>query len=414
MTAHRAVIEAGPGTIRRLCCGTDELVDEEVVAAALDGIDDRVALVGDRPVSVASLWRDALSAVGCAPHRGTVVVHPSWWAPSRVATVIAAAATLADDVVTCPRTALLQQASSPPPEAVIEIAERLVVTSGPAAPEVLAIPRRAAPHILAEEVGRAVEGMPAVTSVVIDAAGAVVAAPELAASIAHRLRGGGRTVAVVDDARLAALARSEFAEPPPDPPPSPAPAARSRGPRLGVLAACAVVLTAAPVAVSGVLPAGRRDATGAGKADTVATAATTVLVEGRVALSVPSEWPTQRVVTGPGSARVQVTSPSDPEVALHLTQSLVGGETLGDTAERLKRAIDGEAVGVFVDFDASGSTVGRPAVTYRELRAHHHVRWTVFVDGPVRISIGCQSRPGDERAVRDACEQAVRSARAIG
>ena len=55
----------------------------------------------------------------------------------------------------------------------------------------------------------------------------------------------------------------------------------------------------------------------------VDTAPTTFLVEGRVALTVPATWPTQRVIAGPGSARVQVTSPSDPEVALHVTQSPV-------------------------------------------------------------------------------------------
>ena len=145
----------------------------------------------------------------------------------------------------------------------------------------------------------------------------------------------------------------------------------------------------------------------------VDAAPTTFLVEGRVALTVPANWPTQRVVAGPGSARVQVTSPSDPEVALHVTQSPVPGESLGDTAERLKRAIDAEPAGVFVDFNPSGYSAGRPAVTYREVRAGHHVRWTVLLDGPVRISIGCQSRPGGEDAVRDACEQAVRSAHAI-
>jgi type VII secretion-associated protein (TIGR03931 family) len=165
------------------------------------------------------------------------------------------------------------------------------------------------------------------------------------------------------------------------------------------------------VVASAVLPVGRREVAAA---DRVATAPTTYLTEGRVALTVPANWPAQRVVTGPGSARVRVMSPSDPEVALHLTQSPVAGETLGVAAERLKRAIDAEAAGVFVDFNPSGSTAGRPAVTYREVRAGHHVRWSVFVDGPVRISIGCQSRPGDEDAVRDACEQAVRSARAIG
>ena len=128
----------------------------------------------------------------------------------------------------------------------------------------------------------------------------------------------------------------------------------------------------------------------------------------------PAGWPTQRVVAGPGSARVQVTSPSDPEVALHVTQSPVAGDTLSGTAERLKRAIDAEPAGAFVDFNPSGISAGRPAVTYREVRAGHHVRWSVLLDGPVRISLGCQSRPDTEEAVRAVCEQAVRSAHAIG
>ena len=82
-----------------------------------------------------------------------------------------------------------------------------------------------------------------------------------------------------------------------------------------VLAAAGVVLAALVPAVA---PTVRRH-------DVVPTAQapTTFLVEGRVALTVPANWPTQRVVAGPGSARVQVTSPSDPEVALHVTQSPV-------------------------------------------------------------------------------------------
>ncbi|MES3650082.1 type VII secretion-associated protein, partial [Mycobacterium intracellulare] len=172
-------------------------------------------------------------------------------------------------------------------------------------------------------------------------------------------------------------------------------------------AAAIVVAAAAPAAMApdrpGGVPPTRVEAT-----------PTTFLVEGRVALSVPATWPARRLVTGPGSARVQVTSPADPEVALHITQSPVAGETLSGTAERLKRAIDAEPAGVFVDFNPSGTSAGRSAVTYREVRPGHEVRWTVLLDGPVRISVGCQSRPGDEGGVRDACEQAVRSAHAIG
>jgi type VII secretion-associated protein (TIGR03931 family) len=51
-------------------------------------------------------------------------------------------------------------------------------------------------------------------------------------------------------------------------------------------------------------------------------------------------------------------------------------------------------------------------VTYREVRADRHVAWTVLVDGDVRIAIGCQSPPGREELVQDACEQAIRSAHA--
>jgi type VII secretion-associated protein (TIGR03931 family) len=171
-------------------------------------------------------------------------------------------------------------------------------------------------------------------------------------------------------------------------------------------------LAAAAVVFAAVLPV----VVGAGRHGVAppTTAPTTFLVEGRVALTVPANWTPQRVLAGPGSARVQVTSPADPEAALHVTQSPVPpDETIGVTANRLQRAIGSEPDGVFVDFDPSGISAGRPAVTYREVRASHQVRWTVVVDGPVRISIGCQSRPGGEDAVRDVCEQAVRTAHTI-
>jgi type VII secretion-associated protein (TIGR03931 family) len=140
---------------------------------------------------------------------------------------------------------------------------------------------------------------------------------------------------------------------------------------------------------------------------------TTLLVEGYVALEVPSQWPKHRIVAGPGSARVQVTSPSDPEMALHVTQSRVAIEALSATAESLKYAIDGEPTGVFVDFNPTGNSAGRPAVTYREVRSGHDIRWSVLVDKAIRISIGCQSRHGHEDAIRQICELAVRSARTL-
>lgn len=322
----------------------------------------------------------------------------------------AAAKTVAEDVLARPRSWLLTQASDARATVVVEIAERLVVISGA---EVAAIPRTVEARRLARETARTIAGLaPAV--VLLDAAGTVAGAPALAAMIAGAVRGDGRTVVEIGDARLPRLARAALTDP--DEPSDPHVTAqagghRSRARTISGLAAAAAAMTVLPVAISAAPPAGRP---GVSSPARVQTAPTTFLVEGRVALTVPANWAAQRLITGPGSARVQVTSPSDPEVALHITQSPVAGETLGGTAERLKRAIDAEPAGVFVDFNPSGTSVGRPAVTYREVRAAHHVRWTVLLDGPVRISVGCQSRPDDEGAVRDACEQAVRSAHAIG
>jgi type VII secretion-associated protein (TIGR03931 family) len=140
---------------------------------------------------------------------------------------------------------------------------------------------------------------------------------------------------------------------------------------------------------------------------------TTFAVEGRVALEVPAAWPVRRVVGGPGSARLQITSPTDPELALHVTQSRVALSSLAATAEFIKDAIDAAPAGVFVDFNPSDRGTGRPAVTYREIRAGHHIRWTVWVDKAVRISIGCQSRSGGGDAVSQECDLAVRSARVL-
>jgi type VII secretion-associated protein (TIGR03931 family) len=340
-----------------------------------------------------------------------VLVHPSWWPSTRVGAVTAAAATVADDVLARPRSWLLSQASGAQHEAtvVVEIAERLVAITGA---ERVAIPRTAQPHRVAAEVAGMITGI-AAAAVVVDAPSTVVGAPALGTLIADAVRGCGRGVVEIDDSRLRRLAQSALSVP--DEPSAPSVTVGSGGVRsrarlvLG-LAGAALVLTALSLAVSAVV-GGR---SGGPPPAIVQTAPATFLVEGRVALTVPANWPAQRVVTGPGSARVQVTSPSDPEVALHVTQSRVARETLSGTAERLKRAIDAEPAGVFVDFNPSGVSVGRPAVTYREVRAGHQVRWTVWLDGPVRISVGCQSRPGDDEAVRDACEQAVRSAHAIG
>lgn len=396
MTSHRAVVAAGPGTIRRICCRTTESNDEH--GAALDAIDDPVALVDERPVGVAALWCAVLRSL-MEGHRGVLVVHPSWWPATRVSVLTAAARTVAgDEAAVQPRSWMLMQPDS---TVLVEIAERLVAISAHAAePPVVAVPRRTDDNAVAEEVVRDVatitEG-----KVVIDAPSTVPGAPRLARTITDAVT-TGHTVTTIDDAGIIRLARA--AAPILDR--EPVVAAQARGRILARLAAAGVAATAAGLAMPAV---SAEDPRPAARAEP-----TTVMVEGDVALTIPAGWLTQRVTGGPGSARVQITSPSDPETALHVTQTPTPGETLAGAADRLRRAIDAEPAGVFVDFNPSGVSAGRPAVTYREIRASHDVRWTVLVDGSLRISIGCQSRTAAQDGVRDACERAVRTAHAVG
>lgn len=416
MSGHPAIIEVGPAAIRRLCCATRIVADNDqpdCVRTALETIDDRVALVEERPIAVDALWKAALRLAAGAHGDEMMIVHPSWWPASRMEVVSAAAAAVAGEIHTRTRASLLMRASRGAPDAtvVVEIAERLVAVTAPEATAVTGIPRNAEPQSVARNVAGVVAGM-APEAVLIDTPSTVAGAAALAPLIADALRDTGQKtpdILEINDIRLARLAQSARparAVPRPNRTP-PAGARGSCGRTLTGLGAVAIVVAAA-APTAGTMG---RPAVVAPKP--VETTPTTFLVEGRVALSVPANWPSQRVITGPGSARVQVTSPTDSEVALHITQSPVAGETLSGAADRLKHAIDAEPIGVFVDFNPSGTSAGRPAVTYREVRPGHHVRWTVLLDGPVRISIGCQSRPGDEDAVRDACEQAVHSAHAI-
>lgn len=361
----------------------------------MDAIDDPVALVDERPVAIESLWHEVLQSLLCDRPERVIIVHPSWWTESRVATVSSAAQVLADDVELRPRAWLLAR-SSPLPAVVVEIAPRLVVVSGT---RVRAEPRRGEPQRVAEAVARVIAGMTSDrAAVVIDAPGSVPGAGAVATMIAERLS-SGLAVLQVDDARLQRLAVSAI---PGDDEPGVDVVGRGRRRYHGFFVV--VPLIAAAMGLIAYSHHAPPEPGGIPR---------TFLVEGRVAMQVPAGWTTQRVTAGPGSARVQVTSPSDPQLALHLTQSPVGAETLAGAAESLKDAIDAEPPGVFVDFNPAGVSAGRPAVTYREVRADHDIRWSVVLDGQVRIAIGCQNRRGDEDAMRDVCESAVRSAHAV-
>ncbi|TDL00055.1 type VII secretion-associated protein [Mycobacterium paragordonae] len=390
MRVHRAVIAAGPGRISRICCTTAE-TDGSFIAA-LDAVDDPVALVDERPVAVAALWCTVLRVL-IDGHRGALVVCPTWWSTTRVELVTTAARTVAaDEVVVCTRASVLPQQNS---AVLVEIAERLVAISGS---DVVAVPRRTDEQALVDEVAAVLEELTP-RNLVIDVATAVPGAPRLARLIAEAV-GSRHVITTVDDAALTRLAHVTASVP------DGARVVSGGGRTLARLAVAGLTMTAAGLALPAVTAEQPRPA--------ARVEPTTVLVEGQVALTIPAGWLTRRVITGPGSARVQVTSPSDPEAALHVTQTPTPGETLAGAADRLRRAIEAEPAGVFVDFNPAGAGAGRPAVTYREVRATHDVRWTVLLDGSLRISIGCQSRPAARDALRDACEQAVRTAHAVG
>lgn len=397
MSAH--VVEVGPNAIRRLCCGVGTVADRKLERLALESLDDAVTLLDLHPVTVGSLWRSVLESVKCAGAESVIVIHPSWWSPSRVGIVSAAADVFGDGVMMTPRSTLLRRASRDP-ATIIEITDGFVVVAGLA---VTAETRRGEQRGVAEAVVSSVRRMASggVETVVIDAPRTVRGAGELSAHIAKELRdAGGMVVMQVDDIEMRKLAgglssvdgqhRHEGT-----------PHVGSRRWKLAAVVPIVSVVLGVGVLLHHSAPPGR-DA-----------ASTTYVVEGHVALEVPARWTVRRVVAGPGSARLQISSPSDPEVALHVTQSRVALESLDATAEFLRGAIDAAPAGVFIDFNPAGRSAGRPVVTYREVRATHDVRWTVWVDKAVRISIGCQSRRGHDQAVRQECDLAVRTARAL-
>ncbi len=389
------VVEVGPGAVR----GPDDGMPE-MVSLALECIDDDLALLDDRVVAVADLWRDVMSAAAGGSADVIAVVCPAWWSPSRIDRVRAAALTVAPDVQVLDRARLLRD-SADRPVTVVEIAPEFVVVSHLSA-GATAVPRRGDVVADAEAVVAAL-GEPA--AVLVDAAVGVVGADALGATIADRLRTANVAVTFAgkDSVRCAATAgRLAESEPP----------VRGSGRQRGVGARRGTAVLAGMGAAA--MLCGGFAIRGATPDAPAGAIPMTLFVEGRIGVMVPSAWRAERITSGPGSSRVQVVSPSDADLVLHLTQSAnVGGSTLAMAADSLSAAMDAEPEGVFVDFNPAGSRAGRQAVTYREIRPEHHVAWVVLIDGEVRIAIGCQSAPGREDLVRDVCDRAVASAHAI-
>ncbi len=357
------------------------VVDPESEAAALECIDDDLALVAEQVVSVDDLWREVLGSATTGSCCDLTLLCPSWWPDARVQRVVTAATRWGVDPVVLRRDQVPTGAG-----AVVELASELVVVRAGSQRHVFARGHPAAEVI--DAVVASVEGLPALT---VD----VPAGFELlGADVARALRQGGIEVTVADDHALVDAVRGSRVDG----------TGRWRRVTPRVAAVAVATLTASALAAAAAVGLDPHP-------DTSVEGAW--LVEGRVAVEVPVGWTVERITSGPGSARVLVTSPTDRFEAIHVTQSRVPDtQTLEATAEALRAALAEQPAGVFVDFTAASARAERAAVTYRELRADRHVDWTVVVDGGVRIAIGCQGSPGGP-APRQPCDRAVRSAHAV-
>ncbi len=189
MTA--VIVEVGPGTVR----GPND-VGAQWVSAALECIDDDIALIDDCPVAVADVWGEVLGAAAGGSVEDLVLVCPTWWTSSRIELVCGAARRVATNVVEVRRAEVLSDGCSP----VVEITDEFVVVSRPGV-DVVGVVNPDDPAAVASEVG-------ASGTAVVDAPVGIDGAERLAAAIAERLRANGVSVSIAgrDLVRRAAAA----------------------------------------------------------------------------------------------------------------------------------------------------------------------------------------------------------------
>jgi type VII secretion-associated protein (TIGR03931 family) len=379
------VVEVGPLTLR----GPND-ADAGLLSAGIEAIDDELALVDERAVSVAEVWRTAMHDVVGGWTDEVAVVCPTWWPSSRVDRVSDAARTVADDVVVLRRAQVLGDGC-----AVVEIAQDFTVVSVPGADM----------HVLAHgDTEALVSKIPDSMPVVLDCPEGVAGARELASAIADHLRANGIAARIADQDRVRRSAEALLS--PQEAVPAAEPFLSTTRGRRATAVLTGIVLSAA------VLCGGF--AAGQDAHPSTADVPMTLLVERRVAVMVPARWAVRRVTSGPGSARVQVVSPDDTKIALHVTQSpLPPHASLEQVAASVRNALDAELPGVFVDFNPSDRRADRPVVSYRELRADRHITWFVLIDRSVRIAIGCQHPTERAESVRAICDEVIRTAHAI-
>jgi type VII secretion-associated protein (TIGR03931 family) len=368
------VVEVGPVDVRG-----PNAARAEWISAAIECLDDEIALLDQGPVPVVELWRQIMRAVIADFAETVILVHPSWYSASRTAMLCDAAQAVTARVIPMARTAVLRRVTDDP---IIEFATDIVVVSRHGT-DTLMLPRRGADDAVINAVG-------ATTAVLFDSpAGSDL----LCTTIAERLRVNGIRVTYTAEDTIGHAAE------PLQPPMASDAVVTAPARRRGVAVVAGIASVAVICGGFAVRP----------RVDT----SMTLLVEGRMGVMVPTGWRVQRITAGPGSARVQVNSPTDANVAIHLTQARVDNDDLAATADSLRAALDAAPEGVFVDFIAADHRAGRPAVTYRERRPGHQVAWTVLNDGTLRIAIGCQSGASREQAVREVCDRVIGSAHAI-
>ena len=376
-----AVVEVGPQAVRGPASAP-----REWVSVAIECVDDQIAVLGGRVVEMRRLWGDLLEMVVDQRVQTLVLVFPTWWSLARAELVADVARRLATEVVVLQRVSVADREDD---TTLVELSDEFVVIAAPGA-EVTVLPRG----------GRDLAGfLGAASGVLIDLPAEV---SPLAPALGAKLLADGVPVAYSRRQDLlrsvsAELARRDISE-------------SGRGKRRWRhrMSAVPTGVLVSLAAVAGVWAA--QALSGRPPADT----ATALVVEGRVAVRVPSLWDVERITSGPGSARVRVSVPGAESTALHLTQSAGStSATNAQVAETLRRAAESERPGVFVDLDPEGSVGGRPAVTYRELRVGSETSWAVVADGSIRIAIGCQTPPGRADVIRDACVHAVQSAQVL-
>ena len=395
------VVEVGPAGVRVLRGPSAARPDEAMVSAVLDGIDDGVALFDERPVAVAALMRAVMSSILGDSRDPVVIVHPSWWSRARIDLVVRSSG-VTRKVFAVSRSEVARGAGLVGP--VIEIAEEFVAVAGPRL-RVFGRGNIESVAAVAAESDRSGD-------VLLDAPAGIAGSAQTAEGLRVALAARGRSARDVDVAAIAGAVPARR---------------RARGRVAAFLAASGVLAALVlpdgrewvlPDGPEWVLPDGR-EFVGAAVAtlrpDGGAPAPAAVnLVEGRIVVEVPPRWNVERVRSGSGSRRVQVDSPTDADIALHITASYAPGSTLAQAAEVLGEAVAAQTPGVFVGFRPAVEVAGRPAVTYREVRAGRVVDWSVVLSGSTRIGIGCQSAPDRTEVVRGACEQAIRTARELG